>query len=132
MTLHSDGTTKHGRFYTTFDLINEQSKLLVCELWEVGAADAQNAENNSVPIQQYEVENVERKMLKVSGSGSRHKKRAKVVTDNDWKNENKVPVVSNGRELVEKVVEHLFFFDEGDKKDWHRGVVLAMPRKYRL
>ena len=49
-------------------------------------------------------------MLKVSGFGSRHKKRAKVVTDNDWRNENKVPVVSNGRELIEKVVEHFFFF----------------------
>ena len=32
MTLHSDGTTKHGRSYTTFDVINEQSKLLVCSL----------------------------------------------------------------------------------------------------
>ena len=99
---------------------------------EVGATDAQNAENNSVPMQQYEVENVGRKMLKVSGSGSRHKKRAKVVTDNDRRNENKVPVVSNGRELVEKVVEHFCFFDEEDEKGWHRGVVLAMPRKYRF
>ena len=49
-------------------------------------------------------------MLKVSGFGSRHKKRAKVVTDNDWRNENKVPVVSNGRELIAQVVEHFFFF----------------------
>ena len=29
MTLHSEGTTKHGRSYTTFNLINEPSKLLV-------------------------------------------------------------------------------------------------------
>ena len=42
MTLHSDGTTKHGHSYTTFDVINEQGKLLVCGLWEVGAADAQS------------------------------------------------------------------------------------------
>ena len=41
MTLHSDGTTKHGRSYTTFDVINKQGKLLVCGLREVGAADAQ-------------------------------------------------------------------------------------------
>ena len=40
MTLHSDGTTKHDRFYTTFDVINEKGKLLVCGLREVGAADA--------------------------------------------------------------------------------------------
>ena len=39
MTLHSDGTTKHGRSYTIFDVINEQGKLLVCGLQEVGAAD---------------------------------------------------------------------------------------------
>ena len=40
MTLHSDdGMTKHGRSYTTFDVINEQGKLLVCGLWKVGAAD---------------------------------------------------------------------------------------------
>ena len=42
MTLHSNGTSKHGRSYTTFDVINEQSKLLVCGLQEVGAADAQS------------------------------------------------------------------------------------------
>ena len=42
MRLHSDGTTKHGPSYTTFDVINEQGKLLVCGLWEVGAADAQS------------------------------------------------------------------------------------------
>ena len=42
MTLNSDGTTKHGRSYTTFDVINEQGKLLVCGLREVGAADAQS------------------------------------------------------------------------------------------
>ena len=42
MTLHSDGRTKHGRSYTTFDVINEQGKLLLCGLREVGAADAQS------------------------------------------------------------------------------------------
>ena len=42
MTLHSDGTTKHGCSYTTFDLVNQEGKLLVCGLWEVGAADAQS------------------------------------------------------------------------------------------
>ena len=42
MTLHSDGTTKHGHSYTTFDVINEQGKLLVCGLWEVRAVDAQS------------------------------------------------------------------------------------------
>ena len=42
MTLHSDGATKHGCSYTAFDVINEQGKLLVCGLREVGAADAQS------------------------------------------------------------------------------------------
>ena len=42
MTLHSDGTTKHGSSYTTFDVINEQGKLLVYGLQEVGAADVQS------------------------------------------------------------------------------------------
>ena len=42
MTLHSDGTTKHGRSYTTFDLVNQEGKLHVCGLREVGAADAQS------------------------------------------------------------------------------------------
>ena len=42
MTLHSDGTTKHGCSYTNFDVINKQGKLLVCGLREVGAADAQS------------------------------------------------------------------------------------------
>ena len=42
MTLHSDGTTKHGCSYTTFDLVNQEGKLLVCGLWEAGAADAQS------------------------------------------------------------------------------------------
>ena len=31
MTLHSDdGTTENGRSFTTFDVINEEGKLLVC------------------------------------------------------------------------------------------------------
>ena len=42
MTLHSDGTTKHDRSYTTFDLVNQEGKLLVCGLRKVGAADAQS------------------------------------------------------------------------------------------
>ena len=42
MTLHFDGTTKHGRSYTTFDVINEQGKLLICGLQEVGTANAQS------------------------------------------------------------------------------------------
>ena len=42
ITLHSDGTTKHGRSYTTFDLKNQEGKLLACGLREVGAADAQS------------------------------------------------------------------------------------------
>ena len=43
MTLHSDGTTKHGLFYATFGVINEeQGKLLACGLREVWAADAQS------------------------------------------------------------------------------------------
>ena len=42
MTLHSDGTTKHGCSYTTFDLVNQEGKLLVCGLWEVRATDAQS------------------------------------------------------------------------------------------
>ena len=35
MTFHSDGATKHGCSYTTFDVINEPSKLIVCDLQEV-------------------------------------------------------------------------------------------------
>ena len=42
MTLYSDGTTKHGCSYTTFDMVNQESKLLVCGLREVWAADAQS------------------------------------------------------------------------------------------
>ena len=42
MTLHSDGTAKRGRSYTTFDLVNQEGKLLVCGLREVGAVDPQS------------------------------------------------------------------------------------------
>ena len=42
MTLHSDGKSKHGRSYETFDVINEKGKLHVCGLREVGTADAQS------------------------------------------------------------------------------------------
>ena len=42
MTIHSDGTTKHDRSYTTFDLVNQEGKLLVCGLREVRATDAQS------------------------------------------------------------------------------------------
>ena len=41
MTLHSVGTTKHGRSYK-FDLVNQEGKLLIYGLREVGAADAQS------------------------------------------------------------------------------------------
>ena len=46
--------------------------------------------------QQNEAEKVGQKRLNSSGSGSRSKKRAKVVIADDKKDENKVPVVSNG------------------------------------
>ena len=42
MTLHSDGTTKYGPSYTTFDVMNEQGKLLAFSLRQAGAADAQS------------------------------------------------------------------------------------------
>ena len=42
MTLHSDRTTKHGCSYSTFDLVNQEDKLLVCGLGEVGTADAKS------------------------------------------------------------------------------------------
>ena len=35
ITLSSDGITKHSCSYTTFDVINEQGKLLVCGLQDV-------------------------------------------------------------------------------------------------
>ena len=41
MTLHSDGTTKFGHSYTTFDVQKSDGKLLVVGMREVGAADAQ-------------------------------------------------------------------------------------------
>ena len=43
MTLHSDGTIKHGHSYTTFGMVNQEGKLLIRGLWEVGAADAVSA-----------------------------------------------------------------------------------------
>ena len=42
MILHSDRTTKHGCSYSTFDLVNQEGKLLVCGLGEVGTADAKS------------------------------------------------------------------------------------------
>ena len=42
MTLHSDGTIKHGHSYTTFGMVNQEGKLLIRGLWEIGAADAQS------------------------------------------------------------------------------------------
>ena len=86
----------------------------------------------SSPQQQNEAEKVRQKRLNASGSGSRGKKRAKVVIADDRRDENKVPVVSNGRELVGKVVEHFCYLDEEDKQGWHRGVVLAMSGKDRF
>ena len=71
------------------------------------------------------------KRSKASGSGSRGKKRAKIVRTDDRRNENKVSVVSNGRELVGRNVEHFFYLDDEDKQGWHRGVVLAMSVKGR-
>ena len=41
MTLHSDGTTKFGRSYTTFDVQKSDGQLLVAGMREIGAADAQ-------------------------------------------------------------------------------------------
>ena len=46
--------------------------------------------------------------------------------------ENNAPVVSNGRELVGKVIEHFCYLDEEDKQGWHRAVVLATPSKDRF
>ena len=85
-----------------------------------------------MPQQQSEAEKVWQKRLNASGSGSRGKKQAKVVIADDRRDENKVPVVSNGRELVGKVVEHFCYLDEEDKQGWHRGVVLAMSGKDRF
>ena len=67
-------------------------------------------------MQQNEAENVRRKRLKLSGSGSRGNKRTKVVIADDRRVENNVPVVSNGRELVGKVIEHFCYLDEEDKQ----------------
>ena len=39
---YSDGTTKDGCSYTMFEIVNEEGKLLVCALLEVGEADAQS------------------------------------------------------------------------------------------
>ena len=43
-----------------------------------------------------------------------------------------MPVVSNGHELVGKVVDHFCYLDEKDKQGWHRGVVLAISGKDRF
>ena len=40
MTLHSNGTTKHGRSYITYG--KSEGKLLVCGFREVGAPNAQS------------------------------------------------------------------------------------------
>ena len=41
LTLHSDGASKHGRFYTTHD-IQTGENFLVAGMKEMGAADAQS------------------------------------------------------------------------------------------
>ena len=44
------------------------------------------------------------------------KKNANVVIVDDRRDENKVPMVSNGHELVGKVVDHFCYLDEEDKQ----------------
>ena len=95
------------------------SKLYIISATELNSIFKENAENNSAPQQQNEAEKVGGKRSKVSGSGSRGKKRAKFVTSDDRRDENKVPVISNGRELVRKMVEN-FYLDVEDKQGWHR------------
>ena len=70
----------------------------------------------SSPQQQNEAEKVGQKRLNASGSGSRGKKRAKVVIADGRRDENEVPVVSNGPELVGRGVEHFCYLDEEDKQ----------------
>ena len=108
------------------------SKPYIISAAELHIVFKENAKNNFVPMQQNEAENVGRKRSKVSGSGSRGKKRAKAVIADNRRDENNVPVVSNSRELVGKVIEHYCYLDEEDKQGWHRGVVLATPRKDRF
>ena len=66
--------------------------------------------------QQNEAEKVGQKRSNANGSGSRGKKNANVVIVDDRRDENKVPVVSNGYELVGKVVDHFCYLDEEDKQ----------------
>ena len=63
---------------------------------------------------------------KPSGSGRRGKKRATVVIADDRRDESKVPVVSNGHELVGNMIKQFRYLDEQDKQIWYRGVVLTM------
>ena len=82
------------------------SKSYIISAKEINSIFNENAENNSASKQQNEAEKVGQKRSKASGSGSRGKKRAKIVITDDRRNENKVSVVSNGRELVGRNVEH--------------------------
>ena len=108
------------------------SKPYIISATELNFIFNKNAENNSASQQQNEAEKVGQKRSKANGSGSRGKKKAKVVIVDDRRDENKVPVVSNGHELVGKVVDHFCYLDEEDKQGWHRGVVLAMSGKDRF
>ena len=55
---------------------------------------------------------------KPSGSGSRGKKRATVVIADDRRDESKVPVVSNGHELVGNMIKQFHYLDEQYKQIW--------------
>ena len=107
------------------------SKPYIISAKEINSIFNENAENNSVSKQQNEAEKVGQKRSKGSGSGSRGKKRAKIVITDDRRNENKVSVVSNGRELVGRNVEHFCYLDEEEKQGWYRGGVLAVSGKDR-
>ena len=108
------------------------SKPYIISAAELHIVFKENAKNNSLLMQQNEAENVGRKRSKITGSRSRGKKRAKVVIADNRRDEKNVPVVSNDREIVGKTIEHFCYLDEEDKQGWHRGVVLATPRKDRF
>ena len=108
------------------------SKPFIISATELNSIFHKNTENNAAPQQQNEAKKLGQKRSRTNGSGSSGKKQAKVVIADDRRDENNVPVVSNGHELVGKVVEHFCYFDEEDKQGWHGGVVLAMSGKDRF
>ena len=116
----------------TTDTDVDFSKPYIISATEFNGIFNKNAENNSASQQQNKAEKEGQKRSKANGSGSRGKEKAKVVIADDRRDENKVPVVSNGHELVGKVVDHFCYLDEEDKQGWHRGVVLAMSGKDRF